>query len=75
MIIIKKYVLYDNQLSIKNIIDVANTEDEIRDSYKMAKIFRRMLNREDLPQMALVEISKEELEIIYKNLKEYFKEK
>ena len=68
MIIIKKYVLYDNQLSIENIIDVADTEDEIRDSYKMAKIFRRMLNREDLPQMALVEISKEELEMIYKNI-------
>lgn len=68
MIIIKKYVLYDNQLSIENIIDIADTEDEIRDSYKMAKIFRRMLNREDLPQMALVEISKEELEMIYKNI-------
>lgn len=68
MIVIKKYVLYDNQLSIENIIDVADTEDEIRESYKMAKNFRRMLNREDLPQMALVEISKEELDMIYKNI-------
>lgn len=30
----------------------------------MAKIFRRMVHREDFPQMALVEMSQEELKAI-----------
>lgn len=64
MTVIKKYVLYNNELNIENIIDIADTEDEIRDCYKMAKIFKRMVGQEDLLQMALVELSDEELEMI-----------
>ena len=60
----KKYVLYvDNQLTIENIIDVADTENEIREKYKMAKVFRRMLGLEP-PQIALVEMTEDELATI-----------
>lgn len=65
--IMQKYILYDNPLSVENILDVADTEDEIREQYRMAKIFRRMVHREDFPQMALVEMSEEELEMILGN--------
>ena len=56
----QKYVLYCNTLCIENILDIANTEKEIREKQKMAKIFRKMIG-EDEPQMALVELSEEEL--------------
>lgn len=62
----KKYVLYtNNQLSVENIIGVADTENEIREQYKTAKIFRRMIGKEE-PQMALVEMTEEELEMVLK---------
>ena len=38
----------------------SDTEREIREKQKMAKIFRKMIG-EDEPQMALVELSEEEL--------------
>lgn len=60
----RKYILYNNELSIENIRGVADTEDEIREQYKMAKIFRRMLGQEDCPKMALVEMSEKDLEMI-----------
>lgn len=60
----QKYVLYVNQLDIKNIIDIADTKEEIIELYRMAKIFRKMVGREGLLQMALVEMSDKELEII-----------
>lgn len=63
----KKYILYINQLNIENIIDVADTENEIREKYRMARVFRRMVGKEGLPQMALVEMSEEELEIVLGN--------
>ena len=56
----QKYVLYCNTLCIENILDIADTEKEIREKQKMAKIFRKMIG-EDEPQMALVELSEEEL--------------
>lgn len=56
----QKYVLYCNTLCIENILDIADTEREIREKQKMAKIFRKMIG-EDEPQMALVELSEEEL--------------
>ena len=63
----KKYILYDNELSVENVTCVADTEDEIREQYKMAKIFRRMLGQENLPKMALVEMSEKDLEMILGN--------
>lgn len=63
----RKYILYDNELSIENIRGVADTEDEIREQYKMARIFRRMLDQEDFPKMALVEMSEKDLEMILGN--------
>ena len=61
----QKYVLYCNTLCIENILDIADTEREIREKQKMAKIFRKMIG-EDEPQMALVELSEEELNQIMK---------
>lgn len=60
----RKYVLYDDELNIENIRAVADTEDEIRAQYKMARVFRRMLGQEDFPKMALVEMSEKDLEMI-----------
>lgn len=63
----RKYILYDNELSIENIRGVADTEEEIKEQYKMARIFRRMLGQENLPKMALVEMSKKDLEMLLGN--------
>lgn len=60
----KKYVLYVNDLCVENIIDVADTEADIKEAHKTAKIFRRMANQNDPINMALVELSEEELNII-----------
>ena len=59
----QKYVLYCDTLCIENILDIADTEKEIKEKQKMAKIFRKMVG-EDEPQMALVELSQEELKQI-----------
>ena len=60
----KKYVLYINDLCVENIIDVADTEVDIKESYKTAKTFRRMAKQNDPINMALVELSEKELNII-----------
>lgn len=63
----QKYVLYVNELCVENIIDVADTEAQIREAHKTAKIFRRMCKKGDPINMALVELSEEELNVINEN--------
>lgn len=54
------YALYDDSLSgIDAIIAIAETEEGIRESYKMAKIFRRMCGLEPLA-MVMVQLTDEE---------------
>lgn len=60
----QKYILYDKPLSLESVLAVKDTENEIREEYRTAKIFRRMLGRTDFPQMASVELSEEELKAI-----------
>ena len=60
----QKYVLYDNELTLQNIIVVADTKEEINSEYRISKVFRRMVGCNELPQMALVEMSEEELKTI-----------
>lgn len=64
---IKKYVLYNNELSIENIICIEDTEKEIKDRYQMATFYRQLTGKENTLQMALVELSEEELEMLYKD--------
>ena len=42
-------------------------KNEINFKGELAKIFRRMINREDFPQMALVEMSEKEFKTIFKD--------
>ena len=60
---IEKYALYDTKN--ERIVELADTEKEIRDSYKTAKIFRKMVNEEPL-QMVKVSLTEEEYEHLIK---------
>lgn len=63
----RKYILYDEPLCIENIVSISDTEQDMKSDYKMAKIFRKMIGREDMPQMALVDMSEEEIATVLGN--------
>ena len=54
---IEKYALYDDEN--EQIIELADTEEELKGIYKTSKLFRKMVNKEPF-QMVKVSLTQEE---------------
>lgn len=59
----EKYALYDR--ANDRIVELADTQAEIQEAYKMSKVFRRMVNQEPL-EMVKVSLTEEEYEEFYR---------
>jgi len=62
---VEKYALYDE--ANDSIIELAGTEEEIRDSYKTSKLFRKMVNKEPF-QMVKISLTEDEYVDLLKKL-------
>lgn len=62
---VEKYALYDE--ANDSIIELTDTEEEIRDSYKTSKLFRKMVNKEPF-QMVKISLTEDEYVDLLKEL-------